>query len=834
MKKLLKLSVIILIIGLVLPVLAQNEAAAVSVDPLSDITTGTMRVMSDKTDEILELPLKHTDVEAEISGSISQVYVTQEFINPYKDPIEAIYVFPLPEDAAVDEMEMQIGDRIVIAEIKKREEARQIYETAKQQGQRTALLEQERPNIFTQSVANIMPGDNIKIHIRYFQILPYKDGRYSFNFPTVVGPRYIPCGGNCQDYGLSPSAPASQAPCQKDATQPGGYICPGDDANRISQGVKDADRITPPAIRPGYRSGHDISITVKINGGTLPITDLKSTNHQIAETLATGRCQTAPGIETDCPNPNVKIVSNAPLDSIPNKDFILEYTLAGSGPSFTLMTHKAKDQDGFFTLLAIPPLTVEAPAITPKEFFFVQDSSGSMSGEPIEKSKEALKYALQHLNPADTFYLIRFSNEVERFSQRPQENTPGNIEKAIKYVDTFNGNGGTEMLKGVREAIDTPLDGSRLRIVVFATDGYVGNEAEILSAIGQGAGKRVRFFPIGVGSSVNRYLIEEMARVGRGAASYLPLQKDATPIIEKFYNRIASPLLTDLTIDWQGLEVYDLTPGSLPDLFANQPLVISGRYKKPKQGEIKIKATEAEIAKTLLSGSQVTAKPYQYALAVNLPADEPGNSGLVSIWARAKIGEISSQMYSGEKPELVDQITKLGLDYHLVTQYTSFVAVEKKVVNEGGQTRRVDVPIPIPEGTKYEGFFGEADSASGVYSSKLLNSASRAGYGSGGSGSLGATVGAGLQYSTIVGWGTQDTKTTVMLILNIAFGFLLLIALFVLLPAGIIRKIRHRKDQPHNHKGWPLIIVAIVIIILAFFAYFLASYMVTWLNFEIY
>jgi len=279
--------------------------------------------------------------------------------------------------------------------------------------------------------------------------------------------------------------------------------------------------------------------------------------------------------------------------------------------------------------------------------------------------------------------------QVPRFDAKVRENSPNDIQAALDFVDNINASGGTQMLKGVEEAINTPLMDGRIRIVSFITDGYVGNEQQIIDAISDGADNRVRFFPIGVGSAPNTYLIEEMARAGLGESSYLPLREDAIEVIKEFYDRIASPILTDLEIDWGKLDVYDTTPTTLPDLFAGQPLVISARYKKGETGKVKINAVETVLG----NNNNVDVNKFSHTYEISLPDSEPKNSALASIWARMKIADLSTQKNKQ------DEITNLGLEYSLVTQFTSFVAVEEKIVREGGEVKTIQQPIPIPEGT---------------------------------------------------------------------------------------------------------------------------------------
>jgi Ca-activated chloride channel family protein len=338
------------------------------------VTQGALQALGRDGQPRAECPLKHTDVKAEVSGSLARVTVTQEFHNPFQDKIEAVYVFPLPQSAAVDDMTMIVGDRMVKGKIKRREEAQAIYEAAREAGQTASLLDQERPNIFTQSVANIAPGAEVKITISYVELLKYEDGTYEFVFPMVVGPRYIP------------GRPTGKR---------GGGRAP--DTNR----VPDASRITPRIAPKGMRAGHDISIEVNLDTG-VPIDGLKSSLHEI---------------DIDRPDNHRAVVRLKDKATIPNKDFILKFDVAGKKISDAVMTHRAA-QGGFFTLIQ-PPERVIAADVTPKELVFVLDTSGSMEGFPIEKAKETMKLALDNLYPDDTFNLITFSGDTHVLFPQP-------------------------------------------------------------------------------------------------------------------------------------------------------------------------------------------------------------------------------------------------------------------------------------------------------------------------------------------------------------------------------------------------------------------------------
>lgn len=627
-----------------------------------EVTQGSLRILKDG--KTLELPLKHTDVDAYVTGYIARVNVTQHFVNPYEEPIEAVYVFPLPENSAVDAMTMKIGDKVIKGVIKKREEARAIYEQAIQEGKTASLLEQERPNIFTQTVGNIMPGDDIYIEISYVQDLAYDHGTYEYTFPMVVGPRYIP--------GTRNTSTGSK--------QGGGW-------SENTDRVPDASRITPPVLKPEYRSSHDISLKLTVDAG-VPIQNFSCPSHDIDQQVK-GKSQVVVQIKKG--------------DQIPNKDFIFRYDVAGSKPEYALLTHATKEGDGYFMLMIQPKASFKIAEITPRELVFVVDRSGSMSGFPIEKVKEAMKLCVENLHPDDYFQVIAFSYSAERFAPNPVPNTPENVKKALAYIESLDGSGGTEMLTGVNEALSVDRDPARKRrrFVLFMSDGYVGNEAEIIAAIEQKRGD-ARVFSFGVGSSVNRYLLEGMTRAGRGYATYCRQDEDPQAAVQLFYDRIAKPFLMDIEIDWGGLEVKEVFPSTIPDLFAAQPVIIHGRYTKPGQATIKIKGT-------------VRGKPVTQEIPVTFPAVEPSHDVIPTLWARTKIAKLSDESYTkGETEDLVNEITELALKYRIMSKYTSFVAVSEEVRNVNGKLETVQVPIPIPEGVSYEGVFGEEE-ADGYY-----------------------------------------------------------------------------------------------------------------------
>jgi len=611
-------------------------------------TQGTLQVLDDKGQPKAICPLKHTDVKVEISGFLSRVNVTQEFENPFKEKIEAVYVFPLPANAAVDDMTMVVGERTVRGKILRREEAQAVYDAAKSGGQVASLLNQERPNIFTQSVANILPGEKVRITISYVETLKYEAGSYEFSFPMVVGPRYMP--GEATGQKGTGTAP--------DTTQ-----------------VPDASRISPKLAPPGMRAGHDISIDIMLDAG-LPIDDVKGKSHEVElERL-------------NAHSAHVRLKTGA---MIPNKDFVLSYDVAGKTIQDALLTHRS-DKGGYFTLILQPPDRVVAEEVTPKELVFVLDTSGSMSGFPIEKAKETMKLALDGLYPGDTFNLITFAGDTSILFPQPVAATPGNLRKAQAFLAERSGSGGTEMMKAIQASLEPTDSQDHVRIVCFMTDGYVGNEAEIISEVQKHPNARV--FGFGIGSSVNRFLLDKMSEYGRGEVEYVALDDDGSAAARRFHERVRNPLLTDISVDWSGLPVSDVYPRRIPDLFGAKPVILTGRYTGAAHGVVRLKG-------------KMSGREFVREIAVDFPESEAQHNVLSSLWARQRIDDLMGQDYNGAqrgemKPELKETITNLGLEYRLMTQFTSFVAVEEMIVTDGGQPRRIDVPVEVPEGVNRE------------------------------------------------------------------------------------------------------------------------------------
>jgi Ca-activated chloride channel family protein len=624
-----------------------------------DQTSGSLGIVGKDGSVAGACPLRHTEVRGAISGFLARVTVTQTFENTASEKIEAIYAFPLPDNAAVDDMTIQVGQRTVRGVIKKREDARAIYEQAKQSGHVAALLDQERPNIFTQAVANIMPADQVVVTISYLQTLEYEDGTYEFVFPMVVGPRFIP------------GQPAGK--------QAGGWAPDTDQ-------VPDASKITPQVTPKGTRAGHDISIELAIDSG-VPLQQVNSSSHQIDV------------VRTNASAATVKLAN---LAEIPNKDFILKYNVSADQIADSILSQSAPlnsavGPGGYFTLILQPPAKLPESDITPKELVFVLDTSGSMMGFPIEKAKEFINHALDELYPGDTFNLITFSGDTRVLFPTPVYPTAENLRIAREVLNAQHGGGGTVMMNAIRAALAPSDSQDHVRVVCFLTDGFVGNDLDIIAEVQKHANARV--FAFGIGNSVNRFLIEGMARAGRGESEVVTLNDKADVAAHRLYERLRSPVLTDVSIDWGGLPVTDVFPKNPPDLFSARPLVVSGRYTAATAGTIHIRGQRA-------------GESFARDIPVTFTSDATSSNILSRFWARRKIDDLMSQDLAGlqsgnMKPEVKQEITQLGLSYRLMTQFTSFVAVEERVVTTGGQPHRVEVPVEMPDGVSYEGVFGD-------------------------------------------------------------------------------------------------------------------------------
>ncbi|HEX6624121.1 MAG TPA: TonB family protein, partial [Pyrinomonadaceae bacterium] len=655
---------LLFVVGATLVALAAASGKGVSPPPPANdgATAGSLQIIGAGGTAGAFCPLKHTDVKAEVSGFLSRVTVTQRFENSSAEKIEAVYAFPLPRAAAVDDMTLKVGERTVRGKVMRREEAQAVYAGARAAGQVAGLLDQERPNVFTQSVANIMPGEKVTVTISYVETLKYEDGTYEFSFPAVVGPRYVP------------GVPTEQQP-------KGNGFAPDTDK------VPDASRITPHPAPAGVRAGHDLSIEVALDAG-LPVESLQSPTHEVDVERAGGE------------RARVRLKNRA---TIPNKDFVFRYDVAGRRIGDALLTHRGV-RGGYFTLVLQPPERVAPEDVTPKELVFVLDTSGSMQGFPLEKAKEAMGHALDGLNPQDTFNLITFAGDTHVLFPQPVPATKENLRRAQAFLASRSGAGGTEMMKAVRAALAPSGAQAHVRVVCFMTDGYVGNEFEIINEVQKHPNARV--FSFGIGSSVNRFLLDKMAEEGRGEVEYVSLGDDGSAAARRFHERVRNPLLTDISVDWGGLPVADVYPRRIPDLFGAKPVVLSGRFEGGGRGLVRLKG-------------RAGVNHFEREITVELPESQPEHDVLATLWARRRVEDLMSMDYAGaQRGNMVDDVreavTRLGIDYRLMTQFTSFVAVEEMTVTDGGgPPRRIDVPVELPEGVSREGVFGRSNDPRG-------------------------------------------------------------------------------------------------------------------------
>ena len=654
-----------------------------------EVTQGALRV--NIADEVVECPLKHTDVKVNITGFIARATVTQTFYNPYNENIEAVYVFPLPHTAAIDAMTMKIGERNIIGVIKRRAEARAIYEQAIQQGQTASLLEQERPNIFTQSVGNIKPSEEIHIEISYVDVLNYDLGTYEFRFPMVVGPRYI-LGAPISE---KPPVPKELDGKVGEVEDPVRKVTRNPDPSGTgwspdTDRVRDASRITPPVLNPGYRTGHDIHLAVSLDAG-VPVRDIEIVNHAaVLERSGTSKAR----------------VEISPMDAIPNKDFVMKYKVVGEKPEMAVFAHAAGPEQRYFMLMLQPKLDAELAKVPPRELVFLVDVSGSMSGEPMAKVKATMRHFFQRSKPADTLQVITFAGAATQLFENPVPITEANIARALTFIELLHGRGGTEMLAGIKAVLNAPVDPNRVRIVVMLTDGYIGNEEEIIAEVGRRAGDAIRFWTIGIGSSVNRFLIDGIAKQGGGMSGVLGINTNPKELVTRVVERIHRAQLADIQIDWGPLAVYETYPRQVPELWAGSPMLLFGRYAAGG-------STEIEVAGT------AEGNPLTYALDVTLPDADPTHDVLAKVWARKKIADLSAQMYYADTPEVIEEITRIALDYRLMSQYTSFVAVDAHEMADLNQQpkppRRALVPVPLPEGANFQGVFGQNEEPQFLY-----------------------------------------------------------------------------------------------------------------------
>jgi Ca-activated chloride channel family protein len=614
-------------------------ASAAGTGPQEDRTLSPYFLVRGGDPATEKLPLISTSAEADIAGVIADVRVVQKYKNEGRKPIEAIYVFPASTRAAVYGMKMTVGERVIVAEVQEREQARESYEQALRDGRTASLLEQQRPNVFQMNVGNILPGDTIIIELSYTELLVPTDGVYEFAYPAVVGPRY---------------------------------------SNKPAAGAADNDRwVENPYRHEGEAAPHGFDIGVRLAAG-MAIAEMTCPSHKTNISYdgpATADCRLA---ETERAGGN--------------RDFVLRYRLAGSKVESGLLLFPG-ERENFFLAMVQPPKRVTSDQVPGREYVFIVDVSGSMYGFPLEVAKKLLRDLITGLRPTDRFNVLLFAGGNSVLAGKSLAATEANIGRAVKLIEEQQGGGSTELLPALRRALALERAEGASRSMVVVTDGYVDVEAEAFDLIRQNLGD-ANLFAFGIGSGVNRFLIEGMARVGMGEPFVVTDERAAPAAAEKFRRYIATPVLTGVRVEFSGFDAYDVEPAGVPDVLAERPVIVFGKYRGAAKGRITVSGRGGR-------GS------YRQVLEAGRFAPSAKNAALRYLWARHRIQLLDD--YNNLRPDdkRVKEVTALGLEYNLLTSYTSFVAIDVKVRNDGGKPVVVKQPLPLPAGVSDYAVGGE-------------------------------------------------------------------------------------------------------------------------------
>jgi Ca-activated chloride channel homolog len=575
-----------------------------------------------------QLPLKDTRVEVAIAGVIADVAVRQVYENQGSRPIHARYVFPASTRAAVYGMTMTVGEVRTVATIKERRQAAREFETAKREGRNASLLEQNRPNVFTMKLANVMPGDTVVVELKYTELLVPTDGVYEFVYPTVVGPRYS--------------------------------------EKRVSEAAPGDDFVSAPYTHQGEDPHGEFHMAGAI-AAAMPIQELFSPSHQLDVRAAAGRTE----------------ITLANSERSGNRDVILRYRLAGAEIASGLLLYQAPDEN-FFLLVAQPPRTVHPDQVPPREYIFVVDVSGSMNGFPLDTAKRLMGDLAGVLRPSDAFNVVVFADGSARFAAASVPATRPNLTRALQFIGQRRGGGGTRLLNALTDAVAIQRQPGVSRSVVLITDGYIDAEAAVFDFIREQRDD-VNFFAFGIGSSVNRFLIEGVAKAGLGEPFVVTQPEEAAEAAARLRRYIDTPVLTGIDVRFTGFDVYGVEPRTIPDLFASRPIVVIGKWRGAAAGSIEI-------------SGRTGAGPYQTSIPVSAENASSNHRALRQLWARTRIADLSDFGPDTQDDNRVAAITSLGLTYSLLTRYTSFVAVQELVRRTSDDAVDVDQPLPLPAG----------------------------------------------------------------------------------------------------------------------------------------
>lgn len=603
-----------------------------------------------------EAPMLNTEVDIRVAGPLARARVSQTFLNDGENWQEGLYIFPLPENAAVDRLLIRVGDRVIEGEIQPREQAAQTYAAAREAGQRTALVEQERPNIFTTSIANIGPGESVRVDIEYQQTLDYArrgdHGRYSLRFPMVVAPRYVP----------GEPVPIKLARPQR------GWTRDGDE-------VEDATRITPPARHPDDGPINPVTIQVEIEAG-VAIGKLESKFHSV-NVEARGHTR--------------RIVTLASGQVPADRDFELEWTLApGSAPSATLFVEHGSQADHALLMVVPPSFTADHTPLA-REVIFIIDTSGSMHGTSIEQAREALSLAITRLSATDRFNIIAFASHPRSLFDSPRSADPESTRRALAWIRKLEADGGTEMASALALALDGSANAERVRQIVFLTDGAVGNEATLFAQIAKGLGDS-RLFTVGIGSAPNSHFMRKAAQSGRGTFTYIGSVDEVGERMGELFAKLTSPVLKGVEVRWETPQPADVGTNALPDLYLGEPVMLA--------------AALAEARGSVVVSAQAGAIRWESRIEL---AEANKAAGIGALWARQRIDTLLDRLDDGANEEQIrTDVTALALEHHLVSRYTSLVAVDRSPARPADAPHdAATIPTNLPAGWNHAAVFGE-------------------------------------------------------------------------------------------------------------------------------
>ncbi len=626
---------------------------------MSDVHAGSLLLATRVPGVYLPAPVVDTDVVLRVSGPIVRAEVHQRFYNPTSEWAEGVYVFPLPELAAVDGLRMVVGKRVIEGEIEEREEARRVYREARRQGRRAGLVEQERPNLFTTSVANLGPEEVVEVVLRYQEELRWDAGRFTLRFPMVAAPRYVP------PRTLAPTPAAGATGVVSTAL---GAPGPGAEVSAPTLAAIDACRIASPVVRPEDGPVNPVSLRVELDAG-FPVARLGSPSHALDVSRGRGAA--------------LRIA--LARDPVPaDRDFVLEWAPeVGRQPGATLFTQDVGGER-YALLMVLPPSGPSGPPL-PRETVFVVDTSGSMEGASIAQAKAALLAALDRLRPEDRFNVIRFADRTEPLFGVSLPAGPGALEEARRFVGGLTAGGGTEMLPAIRLALAGPETPGVVRQVIFITDGEVADEDELFRAIVDRLGAS-RLFTVGIGSAPNSHFMRRAAEAGRGTFTYVGKVSEVGREMAGLFAKLESPVLTGLEVTWSdpGAEAW---PARVPDLYRGEPIVVAARLSDLGAGTVEIRGSRGGV-------------PWRAVERLDGGAAHPG---VARLWARRKIAALMDQGIEGAAPDQVRaQVVQVALAHHLVSKYTSLVALDVPPAAPAGAVppggRAYKLPVNLPAG----------------------------------------------------------------------------------------------------------------------------------------